>query len=328
MTSLEINKPRASRDAAIALAAILAGGTGIGLLSTTREVSAQNPTLTPASTDVITGQVSPAPKEVLLKDPITKNCVLVIFPNATPAPDIQPAVQPTPVPVAQAIEDGQATEQPVTTAGPTQEPEQIALVEGDPLPEGEQPDFSTWFPCEDEEEPTATMTAEPTAPPTDEPTQEASQVPNPTLSPAEIEKLIQQYSLEEFLKKKDPPLEAPGYNRIIKRSLKVMSEFIQTHGEPVYTLEYLTQEEKDFLTMIQRGWTMDWAGFRIANAVNIDMREAKTAASEGNVSAAEAFTNVAEARVRLGKTMINFEGSPEALDKEILRIARSGVWDN
>lgn len=320
MTSLEINRPRASRDAAIALAAILAGGTGIGLLSTTREVSAQNSTSTPASTDVITGQVTPAPKEVLLKNPITENCVLVIFPNATLAPDIQPAVQPTPVLVAQAIEDGQATEQPVTTAGPTQEPEQIALVEGSPLPEGEQPDFSTWLPCEDGEEPTATMTAKPT--------QKASQDPNPTLSPAEIEKLVQQYSLEEFLKKKDPPLKAPGYNRIINRSLKVMSEFMQTHGEPVYTLEYLTQEEKDFLTMIQRGWSMDWAGFRIANAVNINIRNAKTAASEGNVVAAEAFTNVAEARVRLGKTMINFEDSPEALDKEIVRIAKSGIWDN
>ena len=135
---------------------------GLGGLKTQR-VEAQGSTPTPVATDAINPvESTPAPNQVLLKNPNTGECILVVFPNQ----NINPDLNPTPTPVA----DGQVISANVEpTSGPTPTPELIAQAPGvdvntDPLLQA-QDDPTTWEPCKEGEEPTATMTAEPTVAP-------------------------------------------------------------------------------------------------------------------------------------------------------------------
>lgn len=175
-----------SRKKAFVKGAMVVGGTavafsGIGSGIRIQGVEAQGPTPTPATDAINPVESTPAPNQVLLKNPNTGECVLVVFPNQTITPD----TNPTPTPVA----DGQPVSANIEpTSGPTPAPELIAQAPGvdtAPLLEA-QDDPTTWEPCVEGEKPTATLTAEPTVAPTEEPTSTPTTIPTtePTKAPS------------------------------------------------------------------------------------------------------------------------------------------------
>lgn len=177
-----------SRKKTLVKGAMIVGGTaatfsGLGGFKTQR-VDAQDSTPTPTATETI-NPIEPtlAPNQVLLKNPNTGECVLVVFPNQ----NINPEINPTPTPDAngQPISAiAKPTNEPVPTPDLIAQAPGVDSVNTAPLLQP-QDDPTAWEPCAEGEEPTATMTAKPTVAPTEVPTSTPTvePIPTPTVTP-------------------------------------------------------------------------------------------------------------------------------------------------
>ncbi|MBI2621846.1 MAG: hypothetical protein HYW63_04370 [Candidatus Levybacteria bacterium] len=256
-----------------------------------------------------------------------------IDPNASPQPSPEASLDPNcPPPVDEtelATQDGTGD----INFGPPQE-EQSPLPSLVPTSTDMPPDFqldeealtdnSTTAAVED---PDNAAAGDPNCVPEATPAPTASLTPAPTggkPQPTEGPQInLNDYSLDEFLKLKDKPLNDKGFEKIIKRAAPSLADYLKVHGDDKITPERLVDSEIKILNKLKRGWTMDWAGFSIANIVVFSIEKAENAAKEGNIEAADAFLARAQAYVRVGKTKIDFEGKPKsALDAEIRRVAK------
>ena len=148
-------------------------------------------------------------------------------------------------------------------------------------------------------------------------------VVTPTAKPSEEPEIdLGKYSLESFLALKDKSLTEESYIEIMEDVAPSVSEYLITHGLVKFTPEKVFKADMTNLKSLKRSWSMEWAGFSIANMVVGALEKAEIAAKEGNTEIADAFLTKAEAYVRIGKTKIDFEKSPMELDREIKRVAK------
>ena len=139
------------KTAMLVSAALTVGGAGsIGMAS---EVKAQEASPSPVPSDVAVNP-NETSNEVLLKNPNTGECTLVVFP---------PMETPVTSPLPEAS--------PTQSAEPTMEPSFSPEPSAEPTVEA---DYTLWQACNDGEQPVATETANPTEPPVVEPTPEVN----------------------------------------------------------------------------------------------------------------------------------------------------------
>ena len=155
------------KTAMLVSAALTVGGAGsIGMAS---EVKAQEASPSPVPSDVAVNP-NETSNEVLLKNPNTGECTLVVFP---------PMETPVTSPLPEAS--------PTQSAEPTMEPSFSPEPSAEPTVEA---DYTLWQACNDGEQPVATETANPTEPPVVEPTPSTEPTPEVTPEPQNLYTII------------------------------------------------------------------------------------------------------------------------------------------
>lgn len=136
---------------------------------------------------------------------------------------------------------------------------------------------------------------------------------------------LHRYTLARFLAQPDRPLDPQGYREASARAAPALAAYLVGHGQPTTTAARQRDIAAKAFRSWRRGWAMDWAGFSIAVRVDYLLCHGHDALEEGDRATAGTLWDFAEDHVRLGRSMVDFDGKrPSALEREIARVHREG----